>query len=89
MGPVLTGTPAQDGGSVGFQAFARGQNHETKGAKAGPAVAELSTGPRRFALLIEACKPAPHHPGVSGFGTDDVWVKAAVRFILAGLPPLL
>jgi len=45
----------------------------------------MTTGPKRFATLMDARKPLPEHPVVTGFGADDAWVSSAVRFFLGGL----
>ncbi|ODN68521.1 TetR/AcrR family transcriptional regulator [Methylobrevis pamukkalensis] len=45
----------------------------------------MTTGPRRFATLMEALRPETQHPNVTGFGNDDDWVRFAVRFFLHGL----
>jgi AcrR family transcriptional regulator len=45
----------------------------------------MATAPQRFATLMEAHKPDPQHPSVSGFDSSDPWVRAAVQFFLQGL----
>jgi AcrR family transcriptional regulator len=45
----------------------------------------MATAPQRFATLMEARKPDPQHPSVSGFDSSDPWVSEAVRFFLQGL----
>lgn len=45
----------------------------------------MTTGPKRFATLMEARKPQAEHPVVTGFGAEEAWVTTGVRFFLAGL----
>lgn len=45
----------------------------------------MTTGPKRFASLMEAPRPNSQHPSVTGFGNDEDWVQFAVRFFLSGL----
>lgn len=45
----------------------------------------MTTGPKRFATLMEARKPVAEHPIIAGFGAEEAWVMNAVRFFLLGL----
>lgn len=45
----------------------------------------MTTGPQRFATLLQARVPAPDHPSVSDVRLDREWIAAAVRFFLAGV----
>ena len=69
----------------GLQSSAVGEDVE----RTAPALARLflnmATGPQRFATVMEARKPAPAHPSVSGGCADAEWVRLAVRFFLSGL----
>lgn len=45
----------------------------------------MATAPQRFATLMQARKPDPQHPSVSGFDASDAWIRLAVHFFLEGL----
>ncbi len=42
----------------------------------------MTTGPQRFATLLQAREPAPHHPSLCGPGPDRDWIAEAVDFFL-------
>lgn len=58
---------------------------EPRARRAARLFLNMTTGPRRFAALMEAVRPEPRHPDETGFGNDDDWVRFAVRFFLDGL----
>lgn len=45
----------------------------------------MTTGPQRFATLMEAQRPRLTHPSVSGAGNALDWIRPSVRFFLRAL----